>query len=349
MGGGVVGESSRCPAKATGAVWACRSALHLYEILGTMAVVASLLAATGCGGLAAVGSQTGARGHQEASRESVILAPNLGAGEGGWCVTTARGAGACPSAGMPVLRGPIIVEVWGGQGSSFGSGRAMPVASIGEGMVLTSSDVAAVSFAGGTPIPTHAESSLPDHLRGAILNIRSASSGGVPIAVTSARFIALNADGQPMPETRSPGPRLQFHFPSQRLGHSADSETGVCSVDATGISGSVFEGGAVMTALKPHTDVRGKEFVDCLQASYRVEGWPLEVDVLLDAAHPGSTPATLPVAQPLAGHHGVFVGPGLEAESLARRVSGGWLLVSKGKDLGQRLAVLEHLYVSIRT
>jgi hypothetical protein len=70
-------------------------------------------------------------------------------------------------------------------------------------------------------------------------------------------------------------------------------------------------------------------------------------NVLLDAAHPGSTPALLPAMQPLAGHPGVFRGPGVEGETIARRIPGAWLLVAKGKGLQQRLLVLSHIHVSV--
>ena len=98
-----------------------------------------------------------------------------------------------------------------------------------------------------------------------------------------------------------------------------------------------------MTAVRPHPNVRGREFVDCLRANYLLDNWPIEANVLLDAAHPGSVPALLPAMPPLARHPGVFQGPGGEGETVARRIPNAWLLVSKGKGLEQRLKVLEHL------
>jgi hypothetical protein len=69
--------------------------------------------------------------------------------------------------------------------------------------------------------------------------------------------------------------------------------------------------------------------------------------MLLDAAHPGVTPAPLPGMQPLVGHSGVFIGPGPESGELARRIPGAWLVVADGEDLAQRLVLLEHLQAKV--
>lgn len=61
-----------------------------------------------------------------------------------------------------------------------------------------------------------------------------------------------------------------------------------------------------MTTVKPHPDVRGREFVGCADTTYLLGNRPLIAGVLLDAAHPGSTPASLPAMRPLAGHLGIF-------------------------------------------
>jgi hypothetical protein len=126
--------------------------------------------------------------------------------------------------------------------------------------------------------------------------------------------------------------------------------SGVCRLRVEDTPGLISEGGRLMTGIKPHTDVRGREFVDCLHARYSLRTRPLEVDVLLDAEHPGSTPAELPAMRPLVGHKGICVGPGTEGNTVARRIPGAWLLITKGKDLQQRLTLLlNNLYVEIRS
>jgi hypothetical protein len=327
-----------------------RSCEQALRCAAAAVAVACMLGVVACGspqaGIVRVGAYPTT---EEPSREQVMLAPVLGAGEGGWCVTTTRGAAACPSAGAAVFRGPIVVEMWGGHGGAFGSeGSSVSLAGVREGIVLTTSDVAAVSFEGGAPIPTHPGPALPKGLRGAVLDLRDSSQGTVPPRLPRARFVALNSKGKAIAESSAHGPPLQFRVPSRRWGRSEHPQIGVCTVEARKIAGLVSEGGAVMTAIRPHVDVRGREFVDCLQSNYMLERWPIEVDVLVDAMHPGSTPATLPALQSLAGHPAVYEGPGPESDTLARRIPGAWLLVAKGENLGQRLRVLEHLHVMIR-
>jgi hypothetical protein len=69
--------------------------------------------------------------------------------------------------------------------------------------------------------------------------------------------------------------------------------------------------------------------------------------MLLDAAHPGATPASLLGMRLLAGHRGVFIGPGSESGELARRIPGAWLLVSQGANISQRLTLLEHPHATL--
>ncbi len=104
-----------------------------------------------------------------------------------------------------------------------------------------------------------------------------------------------------------------------------------------------------MTALSPRPDVRGREFVDCIRTSYILDRWPIEANILLDAAHPGASPGPLLATRPLPGHAGVVQGPGVEGDTLARRIPGAWLVVGQGADDQQRLELLEHLRTTIRT
>lgn len=316
-----------------------------FVIAVTVAVVCPLAAAA-CGESARGASQTNTpQGTQVVSHEEVVLLPRLGAGEGGWCLTTISAVG-CPTLHLPVFQGPIVIENWSGQGSS----SQTPVR---EAVILTTSQVAAVSLEGRAPIATRAESVLPNHLRVAVVELRGGSGGRVlgitaPPALPRSHFTALDSKGEAIPQRRTPGPPLEFEVPSRSWGQSASAPPGVCGIEAKGLAGLVSEGGSVMTTVRPHPDIRGREFVDCLRASYLLDNWPLEADVLLDAGHPGSTPPPLTAMRPLAGHPEIFQGPGVEGETIARRIPGAWLLVAKGKDLGQRLIFLEHLRVRIR-
>jgi hypothetical protein len=66
---------------------------------------------------------------------------------------------------------------------------------------------------------------------------------------------------------------------------------------------------------------------------------------VLDARHPGTTPAGMPATTPVSGHPGVFE---LARRNLvARRVFDAWLLVEGGRDLQQRLSLLADLQGSV--
>lgn len=306
------------------------------------------VAVTGCAG--STGGVSHARASQikqAASNERVILYLVLGAGDGGWCVTPISAAGStCPTFRLPQrlgpFQGPVIVENWSGR-SSTSKGP------INEAIVLTTGEAASVSLEGRAPIATHADPWLPDHLRAAIIELHGGSKRHVfgltaPPPFPISHFIALNKKNEPISQTRGPGSPLEFHVPSLDRTHSKNELVGVCRLEATGIIGAVFDSGGVMAVIRPHADIRGREFVDCVHASYLVQGWPLEADVLLDAANPGSTPAPLPAMRPLTGHVGIFQGPGIDRIEVARRIAGAWLLVAKGQDLRQRLTLLEHMH-----
>ncbi len=291
-----------------------------------------------------------------ASHEKVLLLPSTGAGDGGWCVTTKAGDG-CSTFHLPVFQGPIVIEDWSGLRIHIVRGNSSSSEAVRGATLLTTSEVAAVSLEGDAPIAVHAEAALPDNLRAVVVELRGESSQNerslfgtkipVPLPLPRSRFTGLNAKGEPILQTRAPGPPFEFHVVSRSWGRSQREPKGVCSLVARGLVGLVFGGGGVMTAVRPHRDVRGREFVDCVSVSYLLDNRPLAADVLLDAARPGATPAPLPEMKQLAKHPGVFQAPGVEGETVARRLPGAWLVIAKGKGLPQRLTLLEHLRATI--
>jgi hypothetical protein len=303
-----------------------------------------LLEAACAGSAGSMYRPTATRGTLVAGGAEVALLPRLGAGQGGWCVTTIA-AGACPTLRSLVFSGPIISEEWTGRSSTT-------TEAVDEAVVLTTSSVAAVSLEGSAPYAMHGYA-LPDHLRGIVIDLRGTShqhalGTAVPLPFPTAHFTALSSKGQAIRQTHAPGPPLGFAVPARTWGPRARQPAGVCSLHQRALPGLVSEGGGVMTVARDHPAVRGREFVDCLQVRYLLDSWPLEVDVLLDAAHPGSTPALLPEMHVVPGHRGLFQGPTVEGEAIARRVAGAWLIVSKGEGQQQRLSLLEHLRANVQ-
>jgi hypothetical protein len=333
--------------KAVGASETSRGLCKWWSGTSVIAAIACILGFAACAGAArtAPSQLAGVQGAQVVDNEEVILFPYRGAGAGGWCATTINRDGGCPSFRLPVFQGPIILEDWTGRSSSS-------EAPVDEAIVLTSDQVSAIVLDGRAPVATRRESGLPNGMRAAVVELRGGSRIHVfgvtaPPPFPRSHFVALDAAGHPIPQTRQPGPPLEFQVPARNWERGKKAPTGVCGLVADGPAGLLFEGGSVMTAAVPHRDIRGREFVDCVHTTYLLLGFPVEADVLVDAAHPGSFPAQLPAMRALRGHPGVFRGPGVNGETVARRVPGAWLLVTKGGSLKQRLLMLRHLRVSV--
>jgi hypothetical protein len=277
-------------------------------------------------------------------REQVLLLPTITGGEGGWCVTL--NSGACPTANpVRAFHTPIVAENWSGQG----------IPSVNTGFVLTTSRVAAVSINGSKAIPTHAEPMLPDQLRAAVVELRGGSRRHVPgfnvevpvVPLSSLRFTPLNSKGEPIPQSSKQDTPLAFYLPGRGWSRPASAPQGVCGIQANHLGGLVAPAGFVLTHVEPHPGLIGRPFLSCASSSYTFEGWPLVASVLLDAAHPGSTPAPLPTMKPLVGHSGFFQALVVEGEAVARRIPGAWLVVANGSGVSQRLLVLEHLRATV--
>jgi len=313
------------------------------------AMVMCVLVGNACSGSADAPGGSVPRGNVVEGKDAVVLLPIFDGGEGGWCLmpVAAAGTNVCPSFHLPrefgPFDGPIITELWN---SSVVSGRYDDTA-----LVLTASDVAAVTFRGSAPIKTHADR-LPDHLRAALVEIhgrkRIVNGIAFPAPLPRTRLIPISFGGKPMRDMRSPGPPLEFSVPSESWGGSR-SVQGVCALRVEGGSpGLIYQGGSVMTVIGAHRDVRGQEFVDCIRRSYVQGGWPLEANILLSAARPGSTPPVLPLMRRLSRGSGIWIfGTGKEGRQVARRVRGGWLVVSGGRNLQQRLSMLSYLRAEV--
>lgn len=265
------------------------------------------------------------------SHERVLLLPPVEGGEGGWCMTTLPGE--CASLYSRPVSYPIVAETWGGPGPG----------GVDRGVVLTTGEAAAVSVNGSRAVPTRAESVLPHGLRAAVVELRGLGF----LERVHLRFTALDSSGTVIPQT-TPHPQIRFLFPSRPWKHPASAPKGVCGLEASPLAGLVAGGGSVMTQVRPHREVYGREFVSCAYTAYLFKNWPIAAGVLLDASRPGATPASLPAMQPLQGHPGIFQGPGVEGETIAQRIPGAWLVVVKGEGLQQRLALLQHLQATVR-
>jgi hypothetical protein len=87
----------------------------------------------------------------------------------------------------------------------------------------------------------------------------------------------------------------------------------------------------------------GDAFVSCIDTEYRLQGVPIDAEILLNAAHPGAPVAALPYWKPVPGAQGFFREGGLTA----RRAGDAWLLVRQGSGLAQRMRLLRHLSATV--
>jgi hypothetical protein len=324
--------------------------LRFHRVAGTPSfgvavgiAVICLLTTASCSQSASGSSQAGTQGvKQEVGHERVLLLPPMRGGEGGWCMTL--DAGECPTLSAPTSLAPIVAEDWSGGGPS-----------VDVGVVLTTNQVMTVSVNDGPVVSTRTEQALPDGLRTAVVKLFGGPLRQVPgipggvhnLPLRSLRFTPLDRRNKPISQIGHPSAPLVFNVAGRRWSQQASPPQGICEISAARLGGLVFQGGFVVSSSNFHTVLVGEPLLSCVSASFSLERWPLIASVLLSAAHPGSAPPSLPAMQPLSGHPGIFQGPGVEGETIARRLPGAWLVVAKGQGLRQRLTLLEHLHVTM--
>jgi len=312
-----------------------------------MAVLACTVAVSGCSQSAthrAYVSRPLPNGH-------VLLVPELRGGSSGWCVATGyrtameRGSG-CGQA-TTTSTGPIFDEA--------GCDESETAIHL---YALTTSEVAAVSVYGGSPIPTTTNSTLPDGLRAAAVEVvrhngQPNIEGGGALCP---RLTPLDAQGKPISRRGEPGRPQAVELPGTlHWEEPARPAKGECELDASKLQPeTVAHEGDVATRIrqiKPYRGLLGRGFLSCVDTVYITRQKDhLRAAVLLDATRPGSRPAALPGMRPVAGHVGIFEAPGSEGETLARRIPGAWLVVEEEDRIGQRapLELLADLHAEVK-
>jgi hypothetical protein len=268
------------------------------------------------------------------SQQQVLLVPIIDAGWAGWCMAT-QSEGGCASGRT---RLPIVAETW----------EASSPPTVTMGYALTTSRVLSVSINGGSHIPTYADKALPGGLRAVAVRV----PGLNPERERLPRFTPLNAKGDrilqpPGRGSEIRGETLAREVPIRNVKDPAHPMSDACRISSGDLPGLMAQGSSVITKIMAYSGLIGQGYISCASSSYSLSGWSLVACVLLDAAHPGSTPPPLPAMTPLQGHPGIFEAPGPEGSTpermlFARRVRGAWLVVARAKR-EQRLMLLEHL------
>ncbi len=264
----------------------------------------------------------------------VRLSPALDGGQSGWCVAIEEpgsdrvGDGGCGA--LPMASQPITMRL-----SSASAHKRQAVF-----LVLVTPQVTALLVNGSRRVPTFELPGLPYGLRAArivkpLTEVRS-PSGKLSIAESREPALTpLDAVGRVVPAAparRNPRP-LNL------------SPSGPCSLQARGLKGLSAQWSHIARAITPYPETLvGRAFFSCIDTEYYLHGWPLDVALLVDAAHPGSLPAPIPGLLPVEGDGAYVNGPGdFKGALSATRTGDAWLVVAGGSGLAQRLEVLKHL------
>jgi len=269
------------------------------------------------------------------------VAPALEAGALGWeYLQTEAGGGGSGSCCGPLTH---PAQLLGTSGSGSGPWST--------GTVITAPTVAAVSVEGRAPVPTRSDG-LPYGMRYAALPVRSSNVANVKPVAFNARGQRITTAGvEPTPK------RHQFEGAYAPRAWTAPSTppAAPCELNASGLSGLSPVGGDVVLHVKGYRMFETRAFQSCTDTYYTLGSSTLEAAILLDAEHPGATPAALPSITPAPGAAGVFDAPGgiirgghSGSNNLtAERLPGGWLVVTAGSGAAQQLQLLRRLHATI--
>jgi hypothetical protein len=270
------------------------------------------------------------------------LAPALQAGGLGWdYIQTKAGGGSSGGCCSPLTRPARLL----GASKDLGQGSGP----WWTGTVIAAPEVAAVSVEGRAPVPTHS-GGLPYGMRFAVLSVKNPSATPVAFNARGQRITAKGYETLPK--------RHEFEGPYAPHAWTAPASppAAPCELRASGLSGLTPLGGDVVLQVKGYRLFESRAFQSCANTSYALGSSTLEAGVLLDAEHPGATPAALPYMTMAPGAPGVFQvppgrahGDGADGTRLtAERLPGAWLLVTGGGGYAQQLELLRHLQASIR-
>ncbi len=333
------------------------------------AVTLSLRSAPLSGRLPAGGSPVppGYAFSEAGKRYRIVLAPVLSAGSSGWrsfitFASRSKRSTAGGGSGYPTRAQPL----WLGEGTNFpgmspANGRVLEY-------VLTGPAVTAVRI-GSLTVTTRSASALPLEDRIAVFTLpasipplslppqapplRAGRSGaGSKTLPGSPEVVPLGRNGRPIgghtkSTARTAAARSWYRGPGRSLPPLARS--GACQLGEHGLPGLKPVWGQVVSSIRPVRDATGELLLSCLQSTYRLGKWTLTAAVLLNAEHPeAAAPGPIPGAVPVKGAPATVQAgdPSPPGALTAKRVGNMWLVVAGGRDLSQRLEVLDALRIS---
>ena len=161
-------------------------------------------------------------------------------------------------------------------------------------------------------------------------------------------LLATGANGKPLADV-NPEPAGRVSMNVRWWEKPQALPRGLCQIRAHGLPALEPQWGHVAATIRPYpAKIIGRAFFSCIDTEYYLHKWPLETAILLDAEHPGRSPASIPGMKPVASAAGLFNAPGdWHGEITATRHQDAWLVVAGGSGLHQRIEVLPHLSASV--
>ena len=296
----------------------------------------------------------------------IAVAPLLRAGSTGWCEYISH----APAPAAQVLQ-------CGDNGTIADGALLYPWTHVGAlQIVLTAPQVAAVHVKGGPIVLTRSAPGLPSGFRVAVF----VAPRALPSQANPRRLLtALNGRGQaistepigstaPLPTTawlrdqRDNAAVLALFIVYRPTNVSPRPHPGACAISLRPGSALTVVGSSVVTKIVPAPQkIIGRAFLDCDDTAVTDHGTIFTASLVLDAAHPGAAPASLPNTTPLPGTSGTVYSrplaqPGLGIGAIgdarvgfsgmtARRTGNAWLVVEGGTTTAQRLDVLRQLTI----
>ncbi|HEX4465846.1 MAG TPA: hypothetical protein VH025_01545 [Solirubrobacteraceae bacterium] len=269
------------------------------------------------------------------------ISPSLEGGSYGWCITD-RGSGSCASL-------PTQSAVGEGHYRAIGTLAGASSSRTEEALtVLIARSVRSVRDAG---FPTRLETVAPLPFGMVLAHVvikRHTGGAEPPRGVESAKLLAYGVHGRLLgpvgPESlAAPTPRRRWWKAPTPV------PSGPCSIAAQGMPALRPQWGHVAARIEPYpVPLIGRAFFSCIDTEYYLHRWPLVVATLLDARHPGRTPAAIPGMKPIPRTRGVFSAPASWNGAIAAvRHGDAWLVVAGGSGLAQRLRVLSHVHIHV--
>jgi hypothetical protein len=345
------------------------------------AVALGALIAWLVGGWSSKSTSSGARGkllafeHAKQRRRlsGWHISPALEGGEYGWCVLEGGGGGTCatvPTQNTRTISGVVTIGALVGTNITRREERITALLAPDVRGVLADGRAAAVVTQAQLPYGLRiAQIDLARHIPPTLRHsVRSTTSVGPPGQKAFGRpssrptvpepppvpegatpnLLATAANGKPLAYF-NPDPAGRASMKVRWWEKPQPLPPGPCQIRAHGLPALEPQWGHVAATIRPYpAKIIGRTFFSCIDTEYYLHKWPLETAILLDAQHPGRSPASIPGMKPIGGTDGLFNAPGdWHGEITATRHRDAWLVVAGGSGLTQRIEVLRHLNASI--